>query len=462
MQVKRYIVSALVFAVCAAGAYGQITLGGGIDMDVVPLQTVTRDTAEHEGQLWLGTGSETRTRILVSGQHENRFGFSTDLSLVFDDDGSRWDGRGNLWMVPSDWFRLRVGSFLNDSQTGYVGSHWLSPWTVGMLGPGHIFSAHSSWNIGALARFAPPQVEGLAVYVFVPSFGTPFTRADQEFAWLACGLLAPGGDLGGQDDQAGSQRAFRVFQRTWLTLGYQFAEAFHARLQFIGANPFGTINWATGAGDDVETYRWRMGFNAPRVEAAFAHVTQTLVLDLGVRAWIPISDWITDTWNEDPNNPGFIRGGHPGTFWGGIGFGLGFSFLAMDDLRVNLRVDGDMLRTWIGPYRGVNRITNPMRLSFQIWPQYTLPNGMTLMASVGANYVGRNIVEMVDGTNPNDGVVEWDRSNRLRLGGGLSVAIPLFANSQMSIGLTYRHGTADTHGGEPRVITVPINFVLNW
>ena len=464
-QLKRYAIFALVLTLCAGGAFAQLYVGGGMNMTVVPLQFVAHDTAEGEGNPWLGSGTEISTGITLMGNHENRFGFRADLVYFFSHTGAmeaRLDD-GHLWMDFADWFGLDVGRFVNGSQAGNVGGHWLSAWTVGMFGGGHIFTPHIG-NIGALARIAPPQVEGLAVYVLVPHFGMPLTRADQEFAWLPCGLLAPGGDSIHYDDESSSRyRAFRVFQRTWLTVGYQFADSFHVRAQFVGANPFGNINWTAGADQlDVDPYRWRMGFNAPRVEAAFAYVTRTLTVDFGARAWIPVSEWITDTWNVDPNNPGYLRGGHPGTFWGGIGFGVGATFLATDDLRISLRADGDFLRTWTGPYRGVERIVNPTRLSFHLWPSYTLDNDITLTLAIGVNYVGRNTVEMADGSNPNDGNVYWERSNRLRMGGGLSAAIPLFANSSVNIGLTYRHGTADIRGGEPRVITVPVSFSFNW
>jgi len=121
-----------------------------------------------------------------------------------------------------------------------------------------------------------------------------------------------------------------------------------------------------------------------------------------------------------------------------------------------------MLRTWTGPHMGVESVTNPMRLSAHLWPQYTLGNGMVLTLHAGVNYVGRNVVEMVDGSNPNADSIYWDRSDRLRFGGGIGIGIPLFAGSNMNIGLTYRHGTADIRGGEPRVISVPITFWYNF
>jgi len=470
-----------------AGVDSAFSIGGGVDMVLVPLQVVTRDTAEYEGNVWLGAGmgrnavhSGIRTRVNVSANYEDRFGFRTDLWFLFSNDGANlWDGtnpnamevrlgdHGNIWMRPADWFRLDVGRIFNFSQSGTVHGHWLSFWSVGMFHGDNIFTSHYSGNIGVLAQFAPPWISGLSVYVFVPHFGMSFRHHARDFDWLACGLLSPGGDLLNSDDEASNRlRAARVFERTWLTVGYRISEQMRARVQFVGANPFGTVNWTGGAGDDrvdVEPYRWRVGISAPRFEAAFAYTLPgSLVVDVGMRAWLPISNWVTDTWSHDVDNPGYIRGGHPGTFWGGLGFGLGVSYLVTEDIRLNFRADGDMLRSWTGTYRGIDtRITNPTRLSFHLWGTYRLVNGMSVLAGFGANYVGRNSVD-VGGTNPNDGVLEWDRSDRLRLGGGVSLAIPLFGHSSVSVGLTYRHGTADVRGGEPRTVTVPISFFLHW
>jgi hypothetical protein len=205
-----------------------------------------------------------------------------------------------------------------------------------------------------------------------------------------------------------------------------------------------------------------VSLNAPRIEGAFAYSTDDFGIDLGVKTWLPVSNWITNTWSQDIDNPGYLRGGNPGSFWGGIGFGLGAFAKVTDSFRINFRADGDMLRSWTGIHQGVDtKITNPLRLSFHLWPAYTLSNGMVAMVAAGVNYVGKNTVD-INGTNPNDGILEWDRSDRLRIGGGLSLAIPLFGHGSINIGLTYNHGTEDIRGGEPRIISIPINFSMGF
>lgn len=457
------------------------SIGGGAGMVVVPLQAIARDTAEDQGNVWIGAGTGASagilTRLSLSGNYDNRIGFNTDILFLYSTSGDNlWEGHnpnamevrlgdnGHIWWRPTDWFRLSAGRIFNPSQAGRVGAHGMAIWTVGMFNGDNIFSSHFG-NIGVLAGFSPPQIEGLAVYAFIPSFGMMFDRPNYDFPWLPGALLTPGGvDLSNVDDGLNRYRASRVYQRTWLTVGYQ-TSAFHARMQLAGDNPSGMINWTTGEGaDSVPTlsYRYRISMSAPRFEAAFAFTgLDSLVVDAGVRTWIPVSDWITNIWNDDPDNPGYIRLSGTGTYWGGIGFGLGISYQVIEDrLRVNARFDGSLARRWSGRHLGEDTvITNPMLLSFHLWPTYTFGNGIQLTASAGLNYVGRNSVD-IGGMNPNENCIHWERSDRLRFGGGISAALPIGGRQQglLSFGLAYSHGTADIRGGEARVITIPISF----
>jgi len=494
MMAKKLSAFAVVLAMCSGGVFAEISIGGGADMVVVPFQMVTRDTAEDDGNVWIGAGvgqnitmAGVRTRLNIIGNLNDTVGFATSVWFLFSNDGANlWDGvsndamevrlgeQGFLWWRPTDWFRLDVGRFFNTSQFGRIGWHGLSFWTVGMAGGGNIFSPHFSPDIGMLGRFSVPRIEELSIYAFIPFFGMPFDRPSYDFPWLTGSLMTPGaGALHSMDnDNLNRHRLFRVLQRSWLTVGYEVSQRFHARVQFAGANPSGSVNWTSGEGEDrdaTQFYRLRVGMSAPRFEAAFAWLgTAGLTVDFGVRAWLPISDWITDVRSEDIDNPGYIRLGDTGTYWGGLGFGVGVSFDVTGDITVNFRADGDMLRSWnwtssdwSSPHMGITRVTNPVRLSFHLWPVYTMPNGMRLTLGLGLNYLGRNIVER-RGTDLNDGCLEWDRSNRLRFGGGMSLAIPFGAASSLSFGLAYSHGTADIRGGEARVITIPITFFYNF
>jgi hypothetical protein len=341
----------------------------------------------------------------------------------------------------------------------------------------NIFSGHATGGIGLLARFNIPEfniatlqipkIEGLSLYLFIPNFGRTYDSFDPEFPWLPGSTLTHGGDeLNSDSNDVNRHRALRVFQRTWFTAGYKINDEMHARIQFIGANPSGSINWKSD-GEDVLPYRYRVSVTAPRFEAAFAYSTDNYGADFGVKTWLPISNWITDTFSQDPDNPGYIRGGNPGTFWGGLAFGLGAFYKVNDDIRLNARFDLDMLRSWKGPLYGSGvdtKITNPTRMSFHVWPSYRLPNKMVVMATAGFNFLTRNTVDIA-GTNPNDEDaiwrLDWERSNRLRFGCGLSLAVPLFTGASMNLGFAYNHGTRDTRGGEPRSFTIPITLFVS-
>ena len=501
MFIKRIITFAIMLGLFAANAFAQFSVGGGVDMIVVPLQVVTQD--QYEDNTWFGAGMGSngalmgiRTRLNLSGKYEEKIGFRTDIWFLYTNNGAnlwsqsagsnpsspdtrnpnaldiRLGDHGSLWWRPTDWLKFDIGRVFNSSQAGNIQDHWLSPWSIGMFDGGNIFSSHYSGNIGALAQYTPPQIEGLSVFVFVPQFGMPFTDAQYEDAWLGGPLLTNGADkLNDTGDiiNRNSNRAFRVYQRTWVTVGYSVPETLQARIQFIGANPGGSVNWTTGAEDssessDVEPHSYRVTVSAPRIEAAFAFAVKGLVMDIGMKSWLPVSNWITDTWDNDLDTNSYIKLENTGTYWGGIGFGFGIFYNGLMDgnLVINFRADGDMLRSWTGTHKGVDtKIVNPMRLSFHLWPSYTIPGFATITASAGVNYIGRNTVD-IGGANPNDGSLYWENADRFRFGGGLALDMPLFGTSVISLGLAYRHGTSEGKGGEPRGITVPISFYYSW
>jgi len=502
---KKIITLLIVLGAVASNASAQFSFGGGMDMVLVPLQLVMRDTVEHENNIWLGSGAGgsgtlmgIRTRLNLSANYEEKFGFRTDIWFLYSNNGAnlwtqepgnnpnspnspnynamelRLGDYGELWWRPANWLRFDVGRVLNSAQSGYIGDYWLSAWSIGMFDHYNIFSYHYSGNIGFLAQYTPQKVEGLSVYVFVPQFGMPFTQTEQEYSWPSGTLLVNGADRLNDPDNSeevinrNGNRALRVFERSWVTIGYKNS-SIHARLQYIGANPSGSRNWM---GNDavLEPYAYRIGVSAPRFEAAFAYIdAEKIVVDFGVRSWLPISDWLTDTWNNDIDTGGYMKLSNTGTYWGGIGFGFGLACtseklnsLTSGEFALYFRADGDMLRSWQGKYEGLDtKITNPLRLSFHLWPSYTFPGGNTITVHGGLNYIGRNTVD-IGGADPNTGSVDWDHSDRLRFGAGISFDLALYGSSSISFGLAYSHGTGEARGGEPRTISIPISFFYQF
>jgi len=458
-------------------AEGKLEFDGGTFLTLVPMQFVSRDMAEYANNYWFGAGGELSTSVSFYGSYDDKFGFSTDLDFSYTAGGSDIEmglSSAYIWVKPTDWFRLDVGNFYNGSLAGKVGGYWLSAWTVGMRGGSNIFSGQSSGGIGLLAQFKIPPVKGLSLSLFIPSFGISFTSGSEEFSWLSNSSLTPGGEnLNSDDNFSNRQRAVRIFERTWFTASYTIKDEskeenarkdeMHIRLQFIGANPGGSINWTTGSGSnraEVQPYRYRVSVTAPRVEAAIAYsLKEKFSVDLGLKSWLPVSSWMTDVYSQDIDNPDYLMSGD-GEFWGGLGFGLGALVHISKDFRINFRADGEFFRSWTGKREGDVSITNPMQLSFHLWPAYTLPNKMVVMASFGINYSGRNEVDIA-GTNPNKGSLEWERSDRIRFGSGASIMLPLFGQSSfISAGLAYNNGTEDIRGGESRTLTIPVNFYV--
>ncbi|MDR0486861.1 MAG: hypothetical protein LBG91_01305, partial [Treponema sp.] len=372
---------------CAVGAFAQLEFNAGMDMVLVPLQFAARSTAEDEGNYWLGSGISSngallgiRTRLILSGTYEEKAGFATDVWFLYTNNGANlWDQPagnnpnspntrnpnaldvrlgdfGEVWWRPAEWIQFDVGRIVNGKYAGRIGDYWLSAWSIGMFDSYNIFSYFSSGGIGFLTQYEPPQVEGLSFAFFVPQFGMSFSEAEYENAWPGGTLLTNGADRlndsgGGDAVNRNSNRAARVFERSWFSVGYE-TDNFQARAQYIGANSGGSVNWTSGEGNDlvnVESYKYRVSVSAPRFEAAFAFFgIPDLVMDIGVKSWLPVSNWITDTYDNEANK--YIQLENTGTYWGGIGFGFGVSVSNLVDgnLGVNFRADGDMLRSWNG------------------------------------------------------------------------------------------------------------------
>jgi hypothetical protein len=492
---KKILSITILFTVIAASAFSEFNANGGIEMMMVPLQMVTRNGVEDLGNIWLGAGvgindalAGIKTQLILSGDYEKKIGFASDLWFLYSNNGANlWDQpAGNnpnspnsrnpnaidlrlgdfavAWYHPTDYIEFALGRFVNGEHIGKIHNYWLSPWTVGMYDGNNIFMSHSAGGIGFLAEYALVQVEGLIFDLFVPQFAMPFIEAEFENNWLGGNLLTSGGDQlndsGGDNVNRNANRAARIYERVCFTVGYEVKDSFHARLQYVGANPLGLVNWKNDTVDN-EPHQYLVHVNAPRIEAAFALMSVPgLLLDIGVKSWIPISDWYTDVWDNDIDASRYIKLSNTGTYWGGIGFGLGLSYDITDAFTVNFRTDGDMLRSWRGTYQNKDTvITNPLRLSFHLWPSYTFMDMGTLTLSVGINYIGRNSVD-IGGNNPNEGSDEWERSDRLRFGMGISWEKEFTPSSAIYLGLAYCHGTGEDHGNEPRTISIPIGLTF--
>jgi hypothetical protein len=79
----------------------KLTFRAGTSFSLVPLQFVSRGTAEHQDNLWVGTGAGMSSFLSVSGNYESKFGFRTDISVA-NTGGSAFDvrlgGNANIWL----------------------------------------------------------------------------------------------------------------------------------------------------------------------------------------------------------------------------------------------------------------------------------------------------------------------------------------------------------------------------
>ena len=473
------VISTIIFAQEAEKS--GLKVQGGVDFALVPLQFVTQDSKENN--VWIGSGLGSglqgfRTRLGMSGNYEDKAGFRADLWFYRTNEADanpsslnlRLGDYATVWWSPFTWLRFDVGRLYDPQLSGKIGDLGYAPYTIGMGSHYEVFSYYSSATGGALVSFKP--IKNLFIGYFVPNFGMPFIANDpSDQNWFSTNLLTPGADsLNNENDpSSNSSRAFRIFQRSWVSLGYLFEDIGHARVQFVGANPNGSVNWTIpGEGGNPSTarnpYDLRVISSAPRFEGAFALTRfDNLIIDFGFKVWVPISDWITDNWNDSAK--AYTRAVNTGTYWGGLQFALRAFYNGFLDEKLSLIFYGDahLLRTWTGIYTGENtRVTNPFRLNFHLASFYDLDFAV-IGVNAGVEYFSRNDVSR-GGKNLNtEGEFEkfWLVSDRFRFGAGVWIEKRLGSIS-IEGGVAYRNGTNEDHGDEKRAISIPIMFYYRF
>ena len=490
---KKLMVFAVLMAIFTPVAFTQtatgLTIRGGMDMVFIPLQIVTQDSKDDNVWVGAGLGRNTvnagfRTRFDVRGSFEDKLGVRADVWFLYSNrmlnfaqaapaGGTlptaatpptyntnqmevRLGDYGVMWWRPLSWLRFDLGRFYDAQLSGKVSDHSYVPYTIGLNDAGSIFSYYYAASGSFLASLTP--IENLFIGVYLHNIGIGFdnnTLGGKNWVTGTQTITSGGNSLNNpEDNTTNTTRALRMFQRTWISLGYQIPDIGHARFQFAGATPAGTNHLATSV--DNPHNLTVTGFGAPRFEAAFAYTgVNRLTVDFGAKVWIPVSDWISDDWNDDDKK--YERAKDTGTYWGGLHFALGviYSGLLDNNLTLRFRADTDLGRSWEGKNAIGNdvKIVNPVRLNFHFWPSYNL-GWATVTFNAGLEYVGRNTVE-IDGTNPNDGSTAWDNSDRLRFGTGLWIE-KFIASSSLRAGLTYSTGTDKDHGDEKARFTIPI------
>lgn len=400
---KRMVLAGLMFAGAIMAATAQVTVGGSVDMSVVPFQF---GQAYDNDSSFMGAGiggilhnNGPRIRLDTRAVNaEHGFGFRVRFEGIAN------SGTGNptarvenflqAWWSPTEWLRLDAGRFDDDRLRGRVGDDEMSMFSLHMFDHDQIFNRIRMRN-GFMVSSTP--AEGLL---------------------LAVGLR----HLVNNDNQAPTgpylvttrSRNGDVWRNIHAAVGYTIDGVGLVRAQYIG---------------DMNTAI------ADRVEVAFAlTAVDGMVLDIGGK--VPFAFDIAGG-VERQNN---------------FGASLGVRYdLGGVPLELAARVDALFGGGDTGA--GFETSAAPV-INAHLWPSFDL-DFARLLLNFGVEWIGAE-------THTAAGTTTTTADGGLRLGVGLSLQRNLFGNSRVRGGVAYRFA-GEVNGVQERgVFTIPLFFEYSF
>jgi hypothetical protein len=414
-------------------------------------------------------GDRPFVRLDVAGNFEDKIGFRAHLDF-FRGGGASFFDVGDflgLWWQPLPQLKFDVGRFNEDILRGKVGDDDWHAYTVGMKGKDAIFTRFKG-DAGVLVSIKP--MEPLFIGILVPDFA--------PLAGTVPNYTSGAEDLNSTGD---SNRALRVYERTQVAVGYELSGIGLVRLQFVGANGMGGaglfnpqvpgFSFRNGlkAGDDIAVGQviipgsgtpgaglWNQ--KAPRFELAFAYTgMENLVIDFGLKFWVPIKDWLTDDWNALDSEYTKTK---DVTYFGGLQVALGAGY-TMGAIGINARIDARFLESYtLEGTAGDGELHNGLDLNFHLWPSYDLG-----FATVGLDF-GLQVLGAI--TNKDGDVIGEVAGVSDGYTGGIRVGFGLWlekaiGNGSIRGGVAYKVGTkiddlGPNHKAENGILSIPVLF----
>jgi len=397
----------------AVALQAQVTIGGSVDMSIVPFQfvegsdyVITDDDGDvissgrHPNTMGAGIGGilhNSGPRIRLDARAANadhRIGMRLRFQVQAQSPGMAFGAENFLqaWWSPLEWLRLDVGRFDDDRLRGRIGQDEMGMFTNIMFDQDAIFTRFRVRN-GLMVSATP--VEGLLLAASL-----------RELAHLS-------GVGFGNNVQVPSDRRDpygNIWRNMTFALGYTISDIGTIRVQYIGDVPH--------AGTPGETFD-------NDLELAFALTAiDGLLLDLGAKLHFVYA-------MDDPN----------------FAFSLGARFRA-DALEFIGRVDAQIGRTLLDP-RVTPSAANPnlltgddalsnnlLRLNAHIWPSIQL-DATRVILNFGVDYT-----EM-----------PGNMDNRTDIGVGLSLQRNFFGSTRVRGGVGLAIPTDRSRG---MTFTVPL------
>jgi len=359
-------------------------------------------------------GAQARVDFRINGGTDY-VGFSVASNAESGNLGSHDNGY-HIWVKPTgtDILKITAGAFVDETLRGKVGNldGGFSNVLVGREVPEEdsIFQRFGASGGNESTWLKTPNA-------FMIS------SAPVEGAYI--GILVPGArDPSWSDDIGGTTKAMDAYRFMHIGAGYNIDGIGHVRAQWIGGW-FGKIDLEK-VGDDYADQKYDVlpGSNPARIEAAFALTAlDNLLVDLGAKFWLPISD--KDGEKKESN---------------GVHVGLGANFRA-DAFAIGAHIDADL-----GGYSRSDKddkSSNGLEsLRIGLVPTYDLD-----FATVGAS------LAMLVGTNGKDYDGEKIKGSDMRLGFGGFISKGL-AGGSLKAGLAYSTATIKSGYEEPSGVSI--------
>jgi len=464
----KRIIAVFLFAAAALNLYAELTIGGLIDMVIVPYQLILTDdteprniTEQEKEAVVMGAGAGRnasgqgpRFRLDIRASHEDLIGMRARIQ-------ARTDGIGiedylQAWWKPTDWLRVDAGRFLDDRLRGKINDldeRW-NAYSVRMYDADSIFSrfrTHWTGQAGLMLSFTP--IENLFVGALLYGL-EPFSSAG------SAGIL-----YDAHPDYVNNNAD--AWQRIQAAVSYNIEGVGLARAQYLGAKPGVAINRVTDEWvDDNSTSFYSYAFDtftitAPRIEAAFAYTgIPGLTIDIGGKFPLPFKNWdhgqddIFTKEDETLLDP-IYRTYKDGFIWQApyqAALGLRFSLNALEiagkvDAKFLGSMKGHKTEVWFGP-----------EINAHIWPSYDLGFARIIL-NVGYEYIGPSYDEKKELIGKGSPVA---LNGGHRMGAGLSLQKDITSNCFVKGGVAYKHGTTVNGVQEKTVLTVPLHIEYSF
>ena len=471
---KKTVIALLIIFAAGSFVHAEVTVGGQVDMAIVPFQFIINDDAKPQTLYFAGEED------YVMGAGAGRFASNQgprarlDLRGTSEDDEigmrarirARTDGIGiedylQAWWKPTDWLRIDAGRFFDDRLRGKINDldERMSGFNVPMYDGDAIFTRFRTHRYGGQA--------GLMVSVFLDNV-ISMERDNQISVGALLYDLNPlsyssaGTVFDGHPEYVNNNAD--AYHNIQAAAAWSLKDFMLIRVQYVGAKPQVLVTRVT---DETPLTPYTYNFSifsitAPKIEAAAAFTGfPGLVIDVGGKVPLPFKDWTRPTTDifvkEDESlitDSLYLIYKNNHIWQAPYQVSLGFK-INMEDINFGF---GGRVDTKFGGYMKGNKTEMYFgpEINVHVWPSYNL-GFAKLIVDFGVEFIGATKNE--DGDIIQDGF-PLPLNGGTRLGGGISLEKTVSGNCVLKGGVAWKNSGTVNGIKEKMVISVPL--FIDW